>query len=194
MAMSRLVAARKLQRVTRGVYSLPQRAISAQRSLAEVALRVTRGGVPAVGAVPARDRRPGTARGMAGDPADHSGTATGKPRAAGGAQVRCRAGRLIKTPKVHLVDSGLWPPLSGLTAEDVVAQRERFGHLLESFVVQQLRAQAGWTAPELNFWHCRAKYQGRRGGAAGWRSAHPLPVSRGRDPQPVQHRRHSGGL
>lgn len=42
MAMSRLVAARKLQRVTRGVYSLPQRAISAQRSLAEVALRVPR--------------------------------------------------------------------------------------------------------------------------------------------------------
>lgn len=49
--------------------------------------------------------------------------------------------------------------LSGLTAEDVVARRECFGHLLESFVVQQLGAQAGWTAPELNFWHCRAKDQ-----------------------------------
>jgi len=49
--------------------------------------------------------------------------------------------------------------LSGLTAEDAIARRERFGHLLESFVVQQLRAQAGWTAPELNFRHCRAKDQ-----------------------------------
>lgn len=43
MALSRLVAAGKLQRVTRGVYSLPQRSISAHRSLAEVAIRVPRG-------------------------------------------------------------------------------------------------------------------------------------------------------
>jgi predicted transcriptional regulator of viral defense system len=43
MALSRLVAAGKLQRVTRGVYSLPQRPISAHRSLAEVAIRVPRG-------------------------------------------------------------------------------------------------------------------------------------------------------
>ncbi len=43
MALSRLVAASKLQRVTRGVYSLPQRSISAHRSLAEVTLRVPRG-------------------------------------------------------------------------------------------------------------------------------------------------------
>ena len=43
MSLSRLVAAGKLQRVTRGVYSLPQRPISAHRSLAEVAIRVPRG-------------------------------------------------------------------------------------------------------------------------------------------------------
>jgi predicted transcriptional regulator of viral defense system len=43
MTLSRLVAAGKLQRVARGVYSLPQRAISAHRSLAEVAIRVPRG-------------------------------------------------------------------------------------------------------------------------------------------------------
>lgn len=43
MALSRLVAAGKLQRVTRGVYSLPERSISAHRSLAEVAIRVPRG-------------------------------------------------------------------------------------------------------------------------------------------------------
>lgn len=41
--LSRLVAAGKLQRVARGVYSLPQSAISAHRSLAEVAIRVPRG-------------------------------------------------------------------------------------------------------------------------------------------------------
>jgi predicted transcriptional regulator of viral defense system len=43
MVLSRLVAAGKLQRVARGVYSLPGQAISAHRSLAEVAIRVPRG-------------------------------------------------------------------------------------------------------------------------------------------------------
>lgn len=40
IALSRLVAAGKLDRVARGVYGLPGRAISEHRSLAEVALRV----------------------------------------------------------------------------------------------------------------------------------------------------------
>ena len=31
------------------------------------------------------------------------------------------------------------------------------GHLLESFVVQQLIAQAAWTEPDLRFWHYRDK-------------------------------------
>jgi predicted AAA+ superfamily ATPase len=69
------------------------------------------------------------------------------------------AKRLIKTPKVHLVDSGLAATLGGLTAGAWRSQRERFGHLLESFVVQQLIAQAGWTDPDLRFWHYRDKDQ-----------------------------------
>lgn len=43
MTLSRLVAAGKLERVARGVYSLPDQSISAQRSLAEVVIRVPRG-------------------------------------------------------------------------------------------------------------------------------------------------------
>lgn len=70
-----------------------------------------------------------------------------------------RATRLIKAPKVHLVDSGLAATLSVLKAEDAVVERQRFGHLLETFVVQQLVAQAGWTAPELEFSHYRDKDQ-----------------------------------
>lgn len=70
-----------------------------------------------------------------------------------------QAKRLIKTPKVHLVDSGLCAALAGLEAADAVARRERFGHLLESFVVQQLAAQAGWTDPALQLWHYRDKDQ-----------------------------------
>lgn len=69
------------------------------------------------------------------------------------------ANRLIKSPKMHVVDSGLAAALTGLTAEDWSRQRERFGHLLESFVVQQLIAQASWTDPDLRFWHYRDKDQ-----------------------------------
>lgn len=43
VVLSRLVAAGKLERVARGVYSLPGRALSEHRSLAEVALLVPRG-------------------------------------------------------------------------------------------------------------------------------------------------------
>lgn len=43
MTLSRLVASGQLQRVARGVYSLPEQAISAHRSLAEVAIRVPQG-------------------------------------------------------------------------------------------------------------------------------------------------------
>jgi predicted transcriptional regulator of viral defense system len=43
MALSRLVASGKLNRVARGVYSLPGRALSENRSLAEVALRIPQG-------------------------------------------------------------------------------------------------------------------------------------------------------
>jgi uncharacterized protein len=69
------------------------------------------------------------------------------------------ANRLIKAPKIHVLDSGLAATLSGLSASDFGARRERFGHLLESFVVQQLRAQASWLDPELRFWHYRDKDQ-----------------------------------
>ena len=72
---------------------------------------------------------------------------------------RNEAKRLIKMPKIHLADSGLAATLAGLEAEDWTAQRQRFGHLLESFVVQQLAAQAGWTDPDLRFWHYRDKDQ-----------------------------------
>lgn len=69
------------------------------------------------------------------------------------------AKRLVKTPKVYLVDSGLASTIIGLNAADWSARRDRFGPLLESFVVQQFVAQAGWTDPDLRFWHYRDKDQ-----------------------------------
>ena len=52
------------------------------------------------------------------------------------------AKRLVKTPKIHLLDSGLAATLADLTSADWINHRDRMGHLLESFVVQQLIAQA----------------------------------------------------
>ena len=72
---------------------------------------------------------------------------------------RSTAKRLIKSPKVHLLDSGLAATLAGLTADAWLTDRPRMGHLLVSFVVQQLIAQAAWTAPEVRFWHYRDKDQ-----------------------------------
>ena len=72
---------------------------------------------------------------------------------------RNQAKRLIKTPKLHFVDSGLCATLADLESRDAIHRRERFGALLETFVVQQLTTQAGWTAPELGFWHYRDKDQ-----------------------------------
>ena len=69
------------------------------------------------------------------------------------------ANRLVTSPKLHLLDSGLAATLAGLTAEHWLSNRDRMGHLLESFVVQQLVAQAAWTDPDLRFWHYRDKDQ-----------------------------------
>jgi len=69
------------------------------------------------------------------------------------------AKRLIKAPKIHLLDSGLSATLAALTADDWIEKRDRMGHLLESFVVQQVIAQASWTDPDLRFWHYRDKDQ-----------------------------------
>ena len=61
----------------------------------------------------------------------------------------------MRTPKIHVVDSGLAASLAGLGPEDWIGKRARMGHLLESFVTQQLVTLAGWTDPDLRFWHFR---------------------------------------
>jgi predicted AAA+ superfamily ATPase len=69
------------------------------------------------------------------------------------------AKRLIKTPKIHIVDSGLACSLSNLKIEQWNDYRTDFGGVLESFVVQQLICQAGWVDNELRFYHYRDKDQ-----------------------------------
>lgn len=70
-----------------------------------------------------------------------------------------RSKRLIKTAKLHLCDSGLAATLSQLRAEQWNEQRARFGHLLETFVLQQLSAMASWMEDAPHFYHYRDKDQ-----------------------------------
>jgi predicted AAA+ superfamily ATPase len=49
--------------------------------------------------------------------------------------------RIVKTPKLQFIDSGLLATLLGLTAEEVERDRTRFGHALETFVHGELLKQ-----------------------------------------------------
>ncbi len=68
-----------------------------------------------------------------------------------------QAKRLVKTPKVHWVDSGLAAVLNNVKATDWNNYSTNFGPLLESFVLQQITAQADWLEDELRISHYRDK-------------------------------------
>jgi len=66
-----------------------------------------------------------------------------------------RGKRLIKSPKIHLIDSGLTVHLSGVTRQSLVRDPVFFGHLLENFVVNELRKQKGWSDKRVELHHYR---------------------------------------
>jgi len=66
-----------------------------------------------------------------------------------------RLSRLVKAPKLHLGDTGVACALLGLDASALREDRETFGQLLETFVVQELRRQASWEDPAITFHHFR---------------------------------------
>ncbi len=70
---------------------------------------------------------------------------------------RNAAKRLVKTAKLHVIDSGLAAGLAEFLPEDWLPQQSFFGQLFESFIVQQIIAQASWTDTDLRFWHYRDK-------------------------------------
>lgn len=76
---------------------------------------------------------------------------------------RARGSRISARPKLHLIDSGLAAHLLGVTAQrilarDVVAQTV-FGHVLETFVVNEVAKQASWQDLQVRLGH----YRDRRG-------------------------------
>jgi predicted AAA+ superfamily ATPase len=65
--------------------------------------------------------------------------------------------RLVKTPKLHVCDTGLAAALLGFDADDLRAERAAFGQLLETFVFQELRRQVSWQEVSVSFFHFRDK-------------------------------------
>lgn len=63
--------------------------------------------------------------------------------------------RLVKAPKLHLVDSGLACHLLGADVQRLSEDRPLLGRLLESFVVGELRKQVSWTDPRTAIHHLR---------------------------------------
>ena len=68
-----------------------------------------------------------------------------------------RLSRLIKTPKLHIGDTGLACALLGLDGQSLWKDRETLGQLLETFVYQELRRQADVGAAPTRFYHFRDK-------------------------------------
>lgn len=66
-----------------------------------------------------------------------------------------RLSRLVKTPKLHLGDTGLACAELGVDDAGLASDRPLLGHLLETFVFQELRRQAGARDEPLTFFHFR---------------------------------------
>ena len=67
--------------------------------------------------------------------------------------------RLIKTPKLHFLDTGLLATLRGANAESLAKNRTAYGALLETFVFAELVRQSTWLNDNLNFCYYRDKDQ-----------------------------------
>ncbi|MDB6107585.1 MAG: P-loop NTPase protein [Gammaproteobacteria bacterium] len=68
-----------------------------------------------------------------------------------------RLSRLVKTPKLHFLDSGLLAALLGATTERITAHRSIFGPLLETFVMSEIMKQFGWLEDSCTLTHYRDK-------------------------------------
>ena len=73
--------------------------------------------------------------------------------------LRNRMKRLVKTPKLHFLDSGLLAATLGATAAGIANDRALFGPILESFVYAEIRKQADWHDEACEVYHFRDKDQ-----------------------------------
>jgi uncharacterized protein len=68
-----------------------------------------------------------------------------------------RISRLVKTPKLHMGDTGVTATLLGLDGDALAKDRTLLGQLVETFVFQELRRQASWNETPIAFHHFRDK-------------------------------------
>jgi predicted AAA+ superfamily ATPase len=66
-----------------------------------------------------------------------------------------RLSRLVKTPKIHMGDTGVACALLGLDAAQLSRDRATLGPMLETFVYQELKRQASWGDVPVAFHHFR---------------------------------------
>lgn len=62
-----------------------------------------------------------------------------------------RLSRLIKTPKMHLSDTGLACSLLGISSQSLWKDKTLLGQLLETYIYQELRKHADWEDEDLKF-------------------------------------------
>ncbi len=72
---------------------------------------------------------------------------------------RNRVKRLVKTPKLHFLDTGLLGALMGVTAERIAKDRSVFGVLLETFVFAEVLKHVSWSGESHALHHYRDKDQ-----------------------------------
>ena len=70
-----------------------------------------------------------------------------------------RLARVVKTPKIHFIDSGLLCSLLGLTEATLAQERGRFGQALETYVFGELLKLASWSEGEYELFTYRDKDQ-----------------------------------
>jgi predicted AAA+ superfamily ATPase len=74
---------------------------------------------------------------------------------------RTLSSRVNRSPKIHMTDTGLACYLLDIT-EDRLAQKNphvlaEFGHVVETFAVNELIKQAGWSSSNVEFSHLRTR-------------------------------------
>ncbi|MCY3983157.1 MAG: ATP-binding protein [Roseovarius sp.] len=65
--------------------------------------------------------------------------------------------RLVRTPKLHFLDSGLLASIRRITQSRMDRDRSFFGPLLESFIYAELLKHAAWSDHPYEFYHYRDK-------------------------------------
>ncbi len=67
--------------------------------------------------------------------------------------------RQIKTPKIHLTDTGLLAHLTNLSAERLAAESTLAGPIFETFAAMELARQRDWAQTQPSLFHYRDKQQ-----------------------------------